>query len=61
MLLNEQGLDQIVVERLGLEGRVRPTCPTWREVVDRTLNTRHEVTVAMVGKYVESRTMPTSR
>ena len=25
----------------------------WLEVVDRTINTRHEVTVAMVGKYVE--------
>jgi CTP synthase len=51
-MLHEQGLDDIVVERLGLE--VGPAnLDDWREVVDRTLNTQHEVTVAMVGKYVE--------
>jgi CTP synthase len=51
MLLHEQGLDELVVERLGLEAK--PTdLSEWREVVDRMTNTRHEVTVAMVGKYV---------
>jgi CTP synthase len=52
LMLHEQGLDDIVVERLGLE-----TGPAnlddWREVVDRSQNTRHRVKVAMVGKYVE--------
>ena len=52
IMLHEQGLDDIVVERLGLE-----TGPAnlddWREVVDRSQNTRHKVKVAMVGKYVE--------
>ena len=51
MLLHEQGLDDIVVERLGLD--VKETdLSAWREVVDRMQNNRHEVTVAMVGKYV---------
>ncbi|MEM1411270.1 MAG: CTP synthase [Pseudomonadota bacterium] len=51
MLLHEQGLDDILVEKLGLE--VGPAnLDDWREVVDRMENTRHEVTVAMVGKYV---------
>jgi len=51
MLLHEQGLDQIVIDRLGLD--VKPAdLSDWREVVDRMQNTRHEVTVAMVGKYV---------
>ena len=51
MLLHEQGLDDIVLERLGIEAR--PTdLSEWREVVDRMTNTRFEVTVAMVGKYV---------
>jgi len=52
IMLHEQGLDDIVVERLGLEaGPAR--LEDWREVVDRSQNTRHSVTVAMVGKYVE--------
>jgi CTP synthase len=52
LMLHEQGLDDIVVERLGLEaGPAR--LDDWREVVDRSQNIRHQVTVAMVGKYVE--------
>jgi len=52
LLLHEQGLDDIVVERLGLEAG-KADLSRWIEVVDRLSNTRHEVTVAMVGKYVE--------
>jgi CTP synthase len=51
-MLYEQGLDDIVVERLGLQAG-KANLDEWREVVDRSHNTRHEVTVAMVGKYVE--------
>jgi len=51
-MLHEQGLDDIVVERLSLQvGPAR--LDDWREVVDRSINTRFDVTVAMVGKYVE--------
>jgi len=52
LLLHEQGLDDIVVERLGLQAGTADLS-RWIEVVDRLSNTRHEVTVAMVGKYVE--------
>ena len=52
ILLHEQGLDDIVIERLGLDTG-KADLSRWREVVDRLSNTRHEVTVAMVGKYVE--------
>jgi CTP synthase len=52
LMLHEEGLDDIVVERLGLHcGPAR--LDDWREVVDRSKNTRFDVTVAMVGKYVE--------
>ena len=55
MMLADEGLDNIVIERLGLQDKV--TAPAdlsdWEEVVDRLVNTRHEVTVAMVGKYVD--------
>jgi CTP synthase len=52
VMLHEQGLDDIVVERLSLQ--VGPAkLDDWREVVDRSINTRFDVTIAMVGKYVE--------
>jgi len=54
LMLHEEGLDDIVIERLGLQDRAGPAnLDDWVEVVDRTTNTRHEVTVAVVGKYVE--------
>ena len=55
MMLHDEDLDDIVIERLGLEDRAtRPAdLSDWEEVVDRLVNTEHEVTVAMVGKYVD--------
>ncbi len=54
VMLYKEGLDDIIVEGLGLQDKVGPAnLDDWLEVVDRTINTRHEVTVAMVGKYVE--------
>jgi CTP synthase len=51
-ILNGYGLDDIVVEKLGL------TCPPadlseWDDVLERSMNPEREVTVAMVGKYME--------
>ena len=52
ILLHEQGLDDIIIERLGLEAG--PADLTrWEQVVDRLAHPKHEVTVAMVGKYVD--------
>jgi CTP synthase len=53
LLLHEQGLDDIVVERLGLEAAGKADLSRWNEVVDRLTHTKHEVTVALVGKYVD--------
>ena len=52
LLLHESGLDEIIVKRFGL------TCPKadlseWQRVVDAVLNPEREVTIAMVGKYME--------
>ena len=53
-MLYGEGLDDLIVEGFGLEDKVgEANLDDWLEVVDRTINTRHEVTVAMVGKYVE--------
>jgi CTP synthase len=53
-MLHEEGLDDIVVEGFGLQDRAGPAnLDDWKEVVDRMIHTRHEVTVGVVGKYVE--------
>jgi CTP synthase len=54
MLLNEQGLDEIIVRKLGLDAPPADLSE-WRAVVDAKANPRDEVQIAMVGKYVEFR------
>jgi CTP synthase len=49
---NEQGLDDFVVERLGLTAPPADLSD-WDAVVDGLMNPEREVCVAMVGKYVE--------
>jgi len=51
MLLHEQGLDEIVVDKLRLT--VPPAdLSEWRQVVNAKANPEASVTIAMVGKYV---------
>jgi CTP synthase len=51
LLLNEQGLDNIVVDQLRLD--VPPADLTeWKEVVEAITHPNDEVTIAIVGKYV---------
>jgi CTP synthase len=52
MLLNEQGLDNIVVEKLRLD--VPPAdLSEWKAVVDAKATPEAEVRIAMVGKYID--------
>lgn len=51
-MLNDQGLDQIVVERFGLECK-EADLSEWQAVVEAEANPENEVTIAMVGKYME--------
>ncbi|HEX5693510.1 MAG TPA: CTP synthase [Arenimonas sp.] len=52
--LHQQQLDQIVVERLRLEDKAGPAdLSEWQAVVDAVENPQEEVTVAVVGKYVD--------
>ncbi|HMM77563.1 MAG TPA: CTP synthase [Gammaproteobacteria bacterium] len=50
-LLHEQGLDDIVVEKLGIEAPPA-NLAEWRAVVEAQTTPRSEVDIAMVGKYV---------
>ncbi|KZY36999.1 MULTISPECIES: CTP synthase [unclassified Oleiphilus] len=51
-MLNEHGLDQIVVERFGLECD-EADLTEWDSVVEAESSPENEVTIAMVGKYME--------
>ncbi len=51
-LLNKRGLDDLIVERFGLEYPAADLSE-WDAVIDGDLNPQREVTIAMVGKYME--------
>ena len=53
-LLEDSGLGDYVIERLGIQARDRDLAD-WRRLVDRMLHPSEHLTVAIVGKYVELR------
>ncbi|MEN4902250.1 CTP synthase [Luteimonas sp. TWI662] len=55
MWLHAQGLDQLIVQRLGLDAKAAPTADLseWLAVVDAVERPLDEVTIAVVGKYVD--------
>jgi CTP synthase len=56
MLLHEQRLDEIVVEKLRLESKTKPAdLSAWQAVVEAKANPTAEINLAMVGKYVQNR------
>ena len=52
LILAEEGLDDFVVRKLGLDPAVEPDLTEWTAMVERALNPTDTVTIAMVGKYV---------
>ncbi|PRI10595.1 CTP synthase [Leucobacter massiliensis] len=53
-LLNDQGLDRIIVENLGLAERAHEVDWTgWQPVLDAVHHPKGEVTIALVGKYID--------
>lgn len=51
LLLEKEGLDQIVIDTLKLEGS-KADLTEWREIVARVNNPKDQVTIGLVGKYV---------
>src|SRR5262245_10988772 len=51
--LHQQQLDQIVVERLGLKAKDEADLSEWEAVVDAAEHPVDDVTIAVVGKYVD--------
>lgn len=52
LALQAEGLDELVVELFGLK-RPLPPKNVWHEIVRRIKNPAHEVTIGVVGKYIE--------
>lgn len=51
--LHDQGLDEIAIRQLRLDGAREVDLSEWEAAVDATLNPLDEVTIAVVGKYVD--------
>jgi len=52
LVFHEQGLDEKVVQKLGLQTDA-PNLARWRELVQRVLTPHQQVRIAVVGKYTE--------
>jgi CTP synthase len=53
LLLRDEGLDDFVVRRLGLDPAVQPDLAEWERLVARAIQPRDSVDVAVVGKYTD--------
>ncbi|WP_413926316.1 glutamine amidotransferase-related protein, partial [Mycobacterium tuberculosis] len=52
--LNEQGLDSYIVRRLGLDQKAADVdWSRWNKVLHAVHNPKHEVTIGLVGKYID--------
>lgn len=52
-LMLEEGLDRITLSKLGLEDPGRPKLERWNEFLAKHKNPKSEVTIGLIGKYVE--------
>ncbi|HEY82546.1 MAG TPA: CTP synthase [Dehalococcoidia bacterium] len=53
LILEEAGLGQLIVDKLGLRKAKKADLSQWRELVERLKTPREPVNIALVGKYVE--------
>ncbi|MGN7862902.1 CTP synthase [Microbacterium sp. 22303] len=52
-MLNDQGLDTYIVEALGLGKASDVDWSRWQKVLQAVHNPKHEVTIGLVGKYID--------
>ena len=53
VLLEQKGVGDYILQRMGLTARQAPDWSAWTRLVERSTTSKPEVTVALVGKYVE--------
>ena len=51
--LNSQGLDRVIIKKLGLDAAGEVDWARWQKVLDAVHHPKHEVTIGLVGKYVD--------
>ena len=52
LMLHKEGLDDLIIKKGGLEAPVRPM-QAWEEVVHRLKAPKYQVTLGIIGKYIE--------
>nr|WP_299383636.1 CTP synthase [Allomuricauda sp.] len=53
MLMHEEGLDKVALEKLALPNDVEPELEQWEQFLKKHKNPKHKVTIGLIGKYVE--------
>ena len=53
ILMQEEGLDTVALEKLALADKAAPNLELWEAFLHRHKNPKHEVTIGLIGKYVE--------
>lgn len=53
LLMRKEGLDDIVLGKLGLPNVPKPNIESWKQFLGKLKNPTSEVTIGLVGKYVE--------
>jgi CTP synthase len=53
VLMLEEKLDEVVLEKLNVKSRKKPDLKKWNDFLSRYKHPKHQVTIALVGKYVE--------
>ncbi|ASV31371.1 CTP synthase [Maribacter cobaltidurans] len=53
ILMQEEGLDTVTLQKLALPNHNEPDLENWKEFLERHKNPKNEVTIGLVGKYVE--------
>lgn len=53
LLMEKEQLDQVVLQKLGLPVDKAPNLDRWKEFVHKLYNPKREVSIGLVGKYIE--------
>jgi len=53
LLMQQEGLDKVTLKRLGLSDEAQPDLQNWNKFLTRHKNPKANVTIGLIGKYVE--------
>lgn len=53
LMLSKGGVDERIIECLKMKPKKKSDLSKWREIVNRVKNPKHELPIAVIGKYIE--------